>query len=199
MSCDRSWYRNSAVSGDRSAREDDGRFPGSWQTGLYFEDFRPKPAAYTFWFTLLPFRDGDTSVGIFGHIRNDRNGGLSIRIEGQKPDGTWEPIDTRNASGGDNHPDAKARDADVRIHTRAPEGTGRAGHVFRLALAEDVALHPRFLARSFEDLLKGATELHRYSMSGPRDRDADSLIHAISRYIPDLAMEEWRSLASMTI
>jgi hypothetical protein len=81
-----------------------GRFPGSWQTGLYYEDFRPKPSAFTFPLTLLPFRDGDTSVGIFGHIRTDRNGGLNVRIEGQQPDGTWAPIDTSNASGGDNHP-----------------------------------------------------------------------------------------------
>jgi hypothetical protein len=81
-----------------------GRYPGSWQTGLYYEDFRPKPSAFTFPLTLLPFRDGDTSVSIFGHIRTDRNGGLNIRIEGQKPDGTWEAISTSNASGGDNHP-----------------------------------------------------------------------------------------------
>jgi hypothetical protein len=80
-----------------------GRYPGSWQTGLYYEDFRPKPSAGTFPLTLLPFRDG-TSVGIFGHIRTDRNGGLAVRIEGLQPDGTWAPIDTSNASGGDNHP-----------------------------------------------------------------------------------------------
>jgi hypothetical protein len=80
-----------------------GRYPGSWQTGLYYEDFRPKPSAATFPVTLLPFRDGDTSVRIFGHIRSDRNGGYNIRIEGLQPDGTWAPIDTSNASGGDPH------------------------------------------------------------------------------------------------
>jgi hypothetical protein len=80
------------------------RFPGSWQTGLFFEDFRPKPSAATFPLTLLPFRDGGNRVGIFGHIRTDRAGGLSIRIEGLQPDGTWAPLDTTNASGGDSHP-----------------------------------------------------------------------------------------------
>ncbi|HEV7462278.1 MAG TPA: hypothetical protein VGN78_17225 [Solirubrobacteraceae bacterium] len=81
-----------------------GRFPGSWQTGLYFEDFRPKPSASTFPLTLLPFRSGDTTVGIFGHIRTDRGGGLNVRIEGLQTDGSWQPIATSNAGGGDSHP-----------------------------------------------------------------------------------------------
>jgi hypothetical protein len=81
-----------------------GRYPGSWQTGLFYEDFRPKPSATAFPLTLLPFQDGGTRVRIFGHIRTDRTGGLAVRIEGLKPDGTWEALDTSNASGGDRHP-----------------------------------------------------------------------------------------------
>jgi hypothetical protein len=81
-----------------------GRVPGSWQTGLFFEDFRPKPSAATFPLTLLPFRDGGTGVRVFGHIRTDRTGGLAVRIEGLRPNGAWEPLDTSNVSGGDRHP-----------------------------------------------------------------------------------------------
>jgi len=81
-----------------------GRYPGSWQTGLFYEDFRPKPSAFTFPLTLLPFRAGGTTVRICGHIRIDRNGGLPVRIEGLQPDGTWATLDTTNASGGDSHP-----------------------------------------------------------------------------------------------
>ncbi len=81
-----------------------GRFPGSWQTGLFYEDFRPKPVVATFPLTLLPFRDGRRSVRIFGHIRTDRAGGQAVRIEGLKPDGTWETLATSNTSGGDRHP-----------------------------------------------------------------------------------------------
>jgi hypothetical protein len=106
-----------------------GRYPGSWQTGLYYEDFRPKPSALTFPLTLLPFRDG-SSVGIFGHIRPDRNGGLAVRIEGLKPDGTWEPIDTSNASGGDNHPGFITQPGGVflrRFQSSAPPASYRYG------------------------------------------------------------------------
>ncbi|MDX6675022.1 MAG: hypothetical protein QOH11_2440 [Solirubrobacteraceae bacterium] len=105
------------------------RYPGSWQTGLYYEDFRPKPSASTFPLTLLPFRDG-SSVGIFGHVRPDRNGGLAIRIEGLKPDGTWEPIDTSNASGGDNHPGFVTQPGGVflrRFQSSAPPALYRYG------------------------------------------------------------------------
>jgi hypothetical protein len=93
-----------------------GRFPGSWQTGLYYEDFRPKPSASTFPITLLPFHDG-ASVRIFGHVRMDRDGGLPIRIEGLKPDGTWATLDTSNASGGDSHPGFDTQPGGVFIRT----------------------------------------------------------------------------------
>ena len=81
-----------------------GRFPGSWQTGLFYEDFRPKPAVATFPLTLLPFRDGGRTVRIFGHIRTDRTGGQAVRIEGLASDGSWKTIETSNTSGGDRHP-----------------------------------------------------------------------------------------------
>jgi len=110
-------------------RGSNARAPGSWQTGLYYEDFRPKPSAFTFPLTLLPFRDG-SSVGIFGHVRPDRNGGLAIRIEGLKPDGTWEPIDTSNASGGDSHPGFVTQPGGVflrRFQSSTPPGSYRYG------------------------------------------------------------------------
>lgn len=58
---------------------------------------------------------------------------------------------------------------------------------------------PRFLACNFGDLLKAATELHAFSMS---DRGADGIpgfISAITAYIPERGLDEWRDLASMVI
>jgi hypothetical protein len=80
------------------------RFPGSWQTGLFYEDFRPKPSAFTFPLTLLPFRGGGTTISLFGHIRTDKTGGLAVRIEALRPDNTWATIDTTNDAGADAQP-----------------------------------------------------------------------------------------------
>jgi len=80
------------------------RAPGSWQTGLYYEDFRAKPSAFTFPVTLLPVRSGAGTISLFGHIRTDKSGGLEVHIQGLQPDNTWQTVDTANASGGDAHP-----------------------------------------------------------------------------------------------
>jgi hypothetical protein len=69
-------------------------------------------------------------VGIFGHIRPDRSGGLAVRIEGLKPDGTWAALDTSNASGGDNHPGFVTQPGGVflrRFQSSAPPATYRYG------------------------------------------------------------------------
>jgi hypothetical protein len=78
------------------------------------------------------------------------------------------------------------------------EGSIRVGHVFRFALAEDATMYPRFVARSFEDLLKGATELHARLMPDPEMASVEDVILAVRRYIPEEALEEWRILARVS-
>lgn len=74
----------------------------------------------------------------------------------------------------------------------------KAGQVFwfpsHLAPSE-----PHFLACNFGDLLKAATELHAFSLSGQGVRGIPAFISAIAAYIPDLGRDEWRSLASMVV
>jgi hypothetical protein len=70
--------------------------------------------------------------------------------------------------------------------------TGRAGQAFRLSSSEDLSSQPRFLAKNFGDLLKAATQLHAFSLSGQGPLGVDNLILAIGAYIPNLALDEWR-------
>ncbi len=78
------------------------------------------------------------------------------------------------------------------------EGSVRVGHVFRFALAEDATPYPRFVARSFEDLLKGATAVHAHLMPDPEMASVEDVILAVRRYIPEEALEEWRVLARVS-
>ena len=75
------------------------RAPGSWQTGLYYEDFRPKPSAFTFPVTLLPVRSGAGTINLFGHIRTDKTGGLEVHIQGLQSDNTWQSANGSRESG----------------------------------------------------------------------------------------------------
>lgn len=67
-----------------------------WQTGLYFNDGRPKPAVAAF---KMPFWAeaqsiaGTDLVVLFGQVRPN-SGRKRIEIEMQAPDGTWVPIQT---------------------------------------------------------------------------------------------------------
>ena len=67
-----------------------------WQTGLYFNDGRPKPAAQAF---RVPFwAEGDSVAGtelvvLFGQVRPN-SGRKRIEIEMHAPDGTWIPVQT---------------------------------------------------------------------------------------------------------
>src|SRR5207253_7656440 len=75
------------------------------------------------------------------------------------------------------------------------ERSSRAGHVFRFALGADATPYPRFLARSFEDLLKGATELHAHLMPDPEMASVEDVILVVKQYVPKEALDEWRALA----
>ena len=67
-----------------------------WQTGLYFNDGRPKPAAEAF---RVPFwAEADSVAGtdlvvLFGQVRPN-SGRKRIEIETRAPDGTWIPVQT---------------------------------------------------------------------------------------------------------
>lgn len=77
----------------------------SWQTGLYFYDGRPKPAAQAFrtpfWAETRSFAGQDV-VLLFGQVR-PREGRKRVSVEMQGPDGVWRPInslETRASSDG---------------------------------------------------------------------------------------------------
>jgi hypothetical protein len=67
-----------------------------WQTGLYFNDGRPKPLVQAF---KLPFwAEADSVAGtdlvvLFGQVRPN-TGRKRIEIEMRAPDGTWIPVQT---------------------------------------------------------------------------------------------------------
>jgi hypothetical protein len=67
-----------------------------WQTGLYFHDGRPKPAAQAFkvpfWAEARSVAGGDFVV-LFGQVRPG-SGRKQIEVEIKAPDGTWIPMQT---------------------------------------------------------------------------------------------------------
>jgi hypothetical protein len=74
----------------------------------------------------------------------------------------------------------------------------KAGQVFWLP-SHLASAQPRFLACNFGDLLKAATELHAFSLSGRGVDGVPALISAIGAYIPEFGHAEWRDLASMVV
>jgi hypothetical protein len=79
-------------------------------------------------------------------------------------------------------------------------GTGRAGHVFRLALSEDPEPRLRFVASTFENLLKAATQLDVYRAAGLHGSKAiEEFLGTIGEYTPDIALKEWRSFAGVAL
>jgi len=67
-----------------------------WQTGLYFHDGRPKPAAQAFkvpfWAEAHSVPGGDFVV-LFGQVRPE-SGRKQMEVEVKTPDGTWIPLQT---------------------------------------------------------------------------------------------------------
>jgi hypothetical protein len=76
--------------------------------------------------------------------------------------------------------------------------TARTGQVFRFSSVDD-SPYPRLLAATVEDLLKAATELHAFSLSGHGPDPIHDLLLNIGTYLPATAVEEWRILASMVV
>jgi hypothetical protein len=77
-----------------------GRVVGSWQTGLYFEDGRPKPSAASFRLTFLPLRTSDSRLILFGHVRPARQP-VTVRIWELVPGEDWTLWTTSSAQGSD--------------------------------------------------------------------------------------------------
>jgi hypothetical protein len=103
---------------------------GSWQTGLFFEDGQPKPSAESFRLTLLPFLGGGKDVvSFYGHVRPARSW-VTVRIEQQLGDGSWQPIATSPAGGGAG--EQQFSTAGDGTFLRRITGPGLADGVFRL-------------------------------------------------------------------
>jgi hypothetical protein len=103
---------------------------GSWQTGLFFEDGRPKPSAESFRLTLLPFLGaGKDVVSFYGHVRPARSS-VTARIDQQLADGSWQPIATSPSGGGAG--ESQFSTAGDGTFVRQISGSGLANGVFRL-------------------------------------------------------------------
>ena len=77
------------------------RIQGSWQSGLYFEDGRPKPAARSFALTLGAFREPRrprAELRLWGHVRPPHRA-VRVRIE-RRRGGTWRGVATRRGARG---------------------------------------------------------------------------------------------------
>lgn len=82
----------------------------------------------------------------------------------------------------------------------ARKGSARSGQVFRLVPDVDFPLRLRFVANSFADLLKAATQLDSHRATGREGvAGVESFLSGIADYIPDLAIDEWRIFAEVTL
>jgi hypothetical protein len=75
------------------------RIVGSWQSGLFFEDGAPKPAALSFPLTLLAGRDARRPAAelvLWGHVRAAHRV-VQVRIERVGAGGAWNGVATRPA------------------------------------------------------------------------------------------------------
>jgi hypothetical protein len=76
------------------------RIQGSWQSGLFFEDGRPKPAAESFPYTLLAGRSPgrrERELVLWGHVRPAQQP-VRVRIE-RWSGGQWSAVPTTTPSG----------------------------------------------------------------------------------------------------
>lgn len=85
------------------------RAPGSWQSGLYTEDFQPKPAAASYRLALdvtaEHSRHGLRRVTLFGHVRPAR-GPAQVQLQISTDTGfTWSALATTSLHGGPSAPE----------------------------------------------------------------------------------------------
>lgn len=111
-----------------------GRANGSWQTGLFFGNGWPKPAAAGFRLTLVPLRLGPSTL-LWGHVRPARDGAVAaVMLQRRTPGGSWTLVRSRPAGTGANAGRGQAPD----VFATAPGGffersvAGAAGARYRL-------------------------------------------------------------------
>jgi cellulase (glycosyl hydrolase family 5) len=109
------------------------RIQGSWQSGLFFEDGTPKPAASSFPLTLMAGREPRrprAELVLWGHVRTAKRA-VRVRVE-RWQGGAWRGVRTRAPRRGARPGVAFASGPDGSFSRRLPGRAPRSGR-FRLA------------------------------------------------------------------
>jgi hypothetical protein len=131
------------------------RAPGSWQTGLYTEHGKPKPAADAFRLALDPMLvdgRGGVSLDLFGHVRPAR-GPAVVMVQWRVRRGPWQVLALQPRSGGHHVSDLLTR----------PDGTFDV--VAPLGLARPPGIQVRLLWRAGGRWRHGAPVVPRHAQS----------------------------------